>query len=525
MSETTRISAATLAKRLGPPPADRGQPNYRVLADRIRSAVLDGRLAVATGLPSERDLAAGLSLSRTTVGAAYALLRDQGWLDSRRGSGSRLRLPSGDGRSSAPPGSRARENPGPSFGAGGIFGWQDGVGWHHDAVGVGDSANAGVIDLTTACLPAPEEQLGAAVDAAVTELPRYLRGDGYLPFGLPVLREAIAARYSAAGLPTTAEQILVTSGAQHAFTLVMGELSAPGDRVLIECPTYPVALDALRAHRRVPAPVGLADTLAGEDSGSAWDTDLFTATLRQTAPRLGYLIPDFHNPTGALMDVDTRERLVAAARSARTLLMVDESFRDVPFPGTAPIPPPVAVFDTESGGTRVLSLGSVSKSFWGGLRVGWIRAAAPLVHRLAAARALGDMSGPVLDQLVVAQLLADPESALSLQRSRLATGAATLQAALTRDLPDWEPTHPQGGTSLWVRLPGPFATDLALLAPTVGVRIAPGPRFGPDGTMASYLRLPFTAAPERLAAGIARLATVADQAALGARSSLPGWLA
>ena len=505
MSEATRISAATLAKRLGPPPADSGQPTYRILADRIRSAVLDGRLAVATGLPSERDLATGLSLSRTTVGAAYALLRDQGWLDSRRGSGSTLRLPSGDGRRPAAPGSPAREAPGASFGAGGIFGWQDGIGWRHDAVDGADPEQAmGVVDLTTACLPAPEEPLTAAVAAAVAELPRYLRADGYRPFGLPVLRAAIAARYSATGLPTTAEQILVTSGAQHAFTLVMGELSAPGDRVLIECPTYPVALDALRAQRRVPAPVGLADPSADTDSGSAWDTDLFTATLRQTAPRLGYLIPDFHNPTGALMDVDTRERLVAAARAARTLLLVDESFRDVPFPGTPPIPPPVAVFDTDSGGTRVLSLGSVSKSFWGGLRVGWIRAAATLVHRLAAARAMGDMAGPILDQLVVAQLLADPEPALSVQRSRLATGAAALQAALARDLPDWEPTHPQGGTSLWVRLPGP--------------------RFGPDGTMASYLRLPFTTTPERLTAGIARLATVAGQAAVGARSSLPGWL-
>ncbi len=523
MSETTRISAATLAKRLGPPPANRGQPTYRVLADRIRSAVLDGRLAVATGLPSERDLAAGLSLSRTTVGAAYALLRDQGWLDSRRGSGSRLRLPTADGRSPARTGTAPARQTTTSFGAGGIFAWQDGVGWAGGAADAGDGSEAmGVIDLTTACLPAPEEPLAAAVAVAVTELTRYLRGDGYLPFGLPVLREAIAARYSAAGAPTTAEQILVTSGAQHAFTLVMGELSSPGDRVLIECPTYPVALDALRAHRRIPAPVGLADPSGDTDSGNAWDTDLFTATLRQTAPRLGYLIPDFHNPTGALMDVDTREKLVAAARAARTLLMVDESFRDVPFPGTAPIPPPVAAFDDS---TRVLSLGSVSKSFWGGLRVGWIRAAAPLVHRLAAVRALGDMSGPVLDQLVVAGLLADPGPALSLQRSRLATGAAALQAALARDLPDWEPTHPQGGTSLWVRLPGPFATDLALLAPAAGVRIAPGPRFGPDGTMASYLRLPFTAGPERLVAGVSRLATVAGQAALGARSSLPEWLA
>jgi DNA-binding transcriptional MocR family regulator len=91
-------------------------------------------------------------------------------------------------------------------------------------------------------------------------------------------------------------------------------------------------------------------------------------------------------------------------------------------------------------------------------------------------------------------------------------------------LPEWQPTHPAGGTSLWVRLPGPFATDLALLAPSAGVRIAPGPRFGPDGTMESYLRLPFTAGADRLVTAVGRLATIADQAALGARSSLPGWL-
>ena len=527
MSETTRISAITLARRLGPAPDDRGQPAYRVLAERIRAAVLDGRLAVATGLPSERELAAGLSLSRTTVGAAYSLLRERGWLDSRRGSGSRLRLPEGGLRPVRPPGSPAPARPATPFGAGGIFGWQDEIGWPEPGREVvGDPSQ--VIDLTTACLPAPAEPLAVAVAAAALELPTYTGGDGYLPFGLPVLREAIASRYSAAGVPTTAEQILVTSGAQHAFTLILGELSAPGDRVLIECPTYPVALDALRAHRRIPAPVGLAEPAVGggpgsePGPGSAWDVDLFGATLRQTAPRLGYLIPDFHNPTGALMDVATRESLVAAARGSRTLLMVDESFRDVPFPGTDPIPPPMAIFDD---GTRVLSLGSVSKSFWGGLRVGWIRAAPTLVQRLAGARALGDMSGPVLEQLVVTTLLTDPGPALALQRARLATGAATLQAALARDLPDWRPTHPRGGTSLWVRLPGPFATELALLAPSVGVRIAPGPRFGPDGTMASYLRLPFTQAPDRLAAGVRRLATVAEQAALGARSSLPGWLA
>ncbi len=514
--EATRISAGTLARRLGPPPPDRGLPAYRVLADRIRAAVLDGRLTVATGLPSERELAAGLRLSRTTVGAAYGLLRDQGWLDSRRGSGSRLRLPS------APAGGRhgraGRSAGQDSFGAAGIFGAPPGRDWRPD-----DDGTVGIIDLTTASLPAPADQITGALDAAAAQLPRYLAGDGYLPFGLPVLRDTIAARYTAAGLPTTAEQILVTSGAQHAFTLVLGELSAPGDRVLIECPTYPVALDALRAQRRVPAPVGMADATVTSDS--AWDVELFAATMRQIAPRLGYLIPDFHNPTGALMDEATREAIVAAARDTRTLLVADESFRDVSFPDTPPIPASLAAFDSDTTGTRVVSLGSMSKSFWGGLRVGWVRAAPNLVQRLAAARALGDMAGPVLDQLLANELLAAPGAALAVQRSRLATGSAALRSALATALPDWHSTEPRGGTFLWVRLPGPFAMDLALLAPSAGVRVAPGPRFGPDGTMASYLRLPFTASPERLITAVNRLATVAPQAASGAQSSLPGWLA
>ena len=502
--ETTRISATTLARRLGPPPQGGGAPAYRVLADRIRGAVLDGRLTVSTGLPSERELAAGLNISRTTVGAAYGLLREQGWLDSRRGSGSRLRLPDGSP---------------------GVGSWGVGSRGGGDGGDLGGDGLSAVIDLTTACLPAPADAVSGALAAAAQQLPRYLHRDGYQPFGVQVLRDIIAARYTTAGLPTTAEQILVTSGAQHAFSLIVGELSAPGDRVLIECPTYPVALDALRAQRRIPVPVGMAEA-AGDDvnSHSSWEVELFAATMRQLTPRLGYLIPDFHNPTGALMDEPTRESIAGAARTSRTLLLVDESFRDVPFPDTAPLPPPLAAFEGDNSGTRILSLGSVSKSIWGGLRVGWIRAAPSLVQRLATARALGDMAGPIIDQLVAAELLADPAAALAVQRTRLATGAAALLSALAATLPQWRPTIPGGGTSLWVRLPGPFATELALLAPSVGVRIAPGPRFGPDGTMASYLRLPFTTTPDRLITAVGRLATVAPQAATGAQSTLPGWL-
>ncbi|MET0967309.1 MAG: aminotransferase class I/II-fold pyridoxal phosphate-dependent enzyme, partial [Nakamurella sp.] len=317
MSDATRVSAATLAKRLGPVCVNRAErdqqrPAYQVLADRIRDAVLDGRLAVATGLPSERELAAGLSLSRTTVGAAYALLREQGWLQSKRGSGSTLQLPKSAADAGIHGRSPAEPSPVTPFGPGGIFGWQVGIGWRADQSrpaeqDPNDPDDFGVIDLTTASLPAPAEPVAKAVASAAAELTRYLPTDGYHPFGLPVLRQAIAERYAAAGVPTSAEQILVTSGAQHAFTLILGELSAAGDRVLVECPTYPVVLDALRARRRTAAPVGLADPRRADDHPeSAWDIELFSATLRQTAPRLGYLIPEFQNPTGALMDTETR---------------------------------------------------------------------------------------------------------------------------------------------------------------------------------------------------------------------------
>jgi DNA-binding transcriptional MocR family regulator len=493
-----RLSASALARRL--PPAPPGPAAYRGLAARIAGAVLDGRIGVGVGLPSERALAETVGLSRTTVAAAYTLLRTEGWLVSRRGSGSRVRIPRSE---SAPP-----------LETGAIFGLRPAPG----------PSGADLIDLTVASLPAPAEPLAAAVAVAAAELTGHLDTDGYLPFGLPALRAVVAERYTADGLPTTPDQVLITNGAQHSFTLALGELSAPGDRVLVECPTYPVALDAIRAARRIAAPVPVSAPEHADDRRSAretWDLELLETTFRQTGPRLAYLMPDFQNPTGAVMTADARERVVGAARRSGTVVVVDESFRDVPFPGEATLPPHAASFDD---GTRVVTVGSISKSLWGGLRIGWIRAAPALIGRLAAARSLGDMAGPLLDQLVVAAMLADPDQALLEQRRRLARGCAALSAALGQHLPGWVPTRPRGGCSVWVRLPGPIATELARQAPAVGVRVVPGPRFGPDGSMDSYLRLPFTAAPEVLAASAPRLA--AAEALVGTpAAALPGWLA
>ena len=241
---------------------------------------------------------------------------------------------------------------------------------------------------------------------------------GYYPTGVPVLREAIAARYRAHGVATSAEQILVTVGAMGALHLLACNVFARGGAVLVEQPTYPTALDALRATsaRLVPFPV----TSAG------WDLDRLAELLRRLRPEFGYLIVDFQNPTGALLDLAGRAALVAAAHQAGTLLVVDETNLELGLDDRDP-PPPLAAFDEHD---RVLSVGSMSKAFWGGLRVGWIRASTTRVAELAATRHRIDLAGPVLDQLVAADLLADAEAHLRTRRRELAVGRDVLSATL-----------------------------------------------------------------------------------------------
>src|SRR5215218_7261236 len=230
-------------------------PAYAALARALRLLVLDGRLPLRTRLPGERDLAAALGVSRTTATAAYAALRDEGFLASRRGSGSWTRLPADAAATGPPPDPGGR-----------------------------------LIDLSCAAAAAPEHALHAALAAATAELPRHLPGPGYDTAGLPALRQAIAERYTRRGAPTGPEQIFVTAGAQHALTLLLHVHAGPGDRVLTEHPTYANALDAVRGLGARPVPVPM---LPG-----GWDMDMLEVTLRQSAPRLGYLIPDHHNPTG-----------------------------------------------------------------------------------------------------------------------------------------------------------------------------------------------------------------------------------
>ncbi|MFF7445366.1 MULTISPECIES: aminotransferase class I/II-fold pyridoxal phosphate-dependent enzyme [unclassified Streptomyces] len=439
------------AAALGPWRERRG-PLARTLAAAVREAVVDGRLPAGTRLPSERELARVLGVSRGTVVAALTLLRDDGWLHTRHGSGSLVRLPT-----------RLTERTTP---------------WSLDRGGAGDAD----LDLTLALTAAPHEAYLAALARAAGRSAALLLDSGTATAGLPRLRELLADRYTRAGLATRPEQILVTSGAQAALTLLLDHLHTERGRpVVVESPCYPGALAVLRARkaRLLPVPV---------TSDAGWDTDRLTTALRTHAPQLAYLVPDFHNPTGAHMTARTRAGI---ARLPLTVI-ADETMRDLDL-RTPPTPEP------HLSGPRVIQIGSASKTLWSGLRVGWIRGTADLVRQLRRRPLQAQLSPPPLEQLIAAELLGDGlAEVLADRRARLRAQRDHLASLL--DGTGWTYTVPAGGLSLWLHLGATTsATDLAARAARLGLAVTPGPHFAADRTtLTHHLRLPFTATPDVL---------------------------
>ena len=456
-------------------PGRAGGPGYTRLAAAVRALLLDARLPAGARLPAERRLAAALGLSRTTVAAAYRLLRDEGYLASRQGSGSVTALPPGRLRRHAS--------------------WVPAVPDDQDA-----------LDLALAS-PEACAELPAAMAAALDLLPAYLHGHGYDSYGLPVLREAVARRYTERGLPTAPGQIFVTGGAQHALDLLLRCLASPLDPVLVESPTYPNALDALtRARARV-----VAVALGPE----GWDIEEFVTALRQSLPRLAYLMPDFHNPAGHLMSARDRAALATAAAAAGTRLIIDETFAELSL-GDEPGPAPLAAWDPAG---QVITIGSMSKAFWAGLRVGWVRAEPGLAAQLQAARGPSDLASPVVEQLAAAWLLERADSLLPARRASLTRRRDVLAAALAEHLPAWAFRTPGGGLCLWARLDAPVSSALAHAAERQRLRLVPGPRFGTGANLEGYLRLPFTLPEADLPGAVGRLATA--HASLGPAAAPP----
>jgi DNA-binding transcriptional MocR family regulator len=339
--------------------------------------------------------------------------------------------------------------------------------------------------------------LAAAFTAAAREMPAYLAHDGFDLVGLPDLREGIAQTYRDRGLPTSADNIMVTIGAQHALNLVARTLYSPGERIMVEQPTYPHALDTFTS-------VGARVVAVPVTQQGGWDLAEALRQIRRAAPSMAFLMPDFHNPTGMSMSVHEREYLAAAAQREGTVLVVDETTAQLDINRGAL--PPMAAFSP-----TVVTLGSLGKLAWGGLRIGWIRAGREVLARILGNRPASDLGTPLFEQLVATELM-HQMPLMTANRSRdLQRGRDTLVRLLNQSLPQWNITVPNGGLCLWVNTETTSTSALALAARAEGLGLVPGPRFGVDGAFERFLRLPFGYSDDQLSDCVGILARISGQ--------------
>jgi 2-aminoadipate transaminase len=361
-------------------------------------------------------------------------------------------------------------------------------------------------------LPAPElfdvDGWRRAFDRALTG-PDARRNLQYAPTeGNPVLRTLVAERLTRGGLPTRAEDLLVTTGSQQALTLVAATLLAPGAVVAVEEPTYLAALQCFRMVGARAVPV------AGDEDGMVPES--LAEVIERERPSLLYLVPTFANPTGRTLSAARRSAIAKVAAAGEVWVVEDDPYGELRYRG-APLPPLA-----RAGDERVISLGSLSKICAPGLRLGWLRAPAALMSRLVVAKQAADLHTSTVDQAAAAIYLTetDLDAHLATLRAEYRTRRDAMIAALPEAVPDgtrW--TDPDGGMFIWLRLPGTVDTT-ALLRGALREQVAfvPGAPFFATTPDSSTMRLSFTTnTPDRIAEGMRRLAR-----AVRAGRSVPG---
>lgn len=462
---------------------------YTRLATALGHAIEEGRLRGGARLPAERHLSADLAVSRSTVAAALEDLERRGLVSRRQGSGTYVRAvprPAAEGR-------RA------------LVHELDEHALLRDLSG-GPEATVELLAAAVDCAPEVRTAVRTIDD---TELIRWTGGHGYVPLGLPPLREAIAAHLTDRGLPTAPGQVLVTTGAVEAVLLAARLFLAPGDPVAVEAPSYIGALDVLRS---------MGGRLLGVDVDERGArTDQLAVLLTRSLPRMVYVVPDFQNPTGAVLSAPRRQEIARLAGEFRIPIVEDLVQHDLWFEREPP--PPIAAVDADA---PVLTLGSMSKVFWGGLRIGWVRSDPTVIERLGRIKTATNYGTPAIDQLISVRLLAQVEAVAARRREQLALGLARLETGMRTHLPDWRWRTPAGGLSVWVELPTADGPALVRSAERHGVAIAAGPTFGIGARdHHDHVRLPFVAAPEMIEEGVRRLAAAWADVTRGADRARP----
>ena len=351
-------------------------------------------------------------------------------------------------------------------------------------------------------LPAPElfdlDGLRAAFDRVLSS-PSARRHLQYAPTeGNPDLRATIAARLSARNLPTTAHDLLITTGSQQALTLIAAALLDPGAVVAVEEPTYLAALQCFQmaGARIVPVP----------SDRDGVDPAALASVLATENPSLIYLVTTFANPTGRTLTASRRAEVAELAAAHGTWVVEDDPYGELRYRGHD-VP---ALASLPGAENRVLHLGSFSKVAAPGLRLGWVRTPAALRPALTVAKQAADLHTPTVNQLAAARYLADND--LDAHVARVAgvyrERRDAMLEGLANALPEesrWE--RPEGGMFLWARLPESYDTT-ELLARVVGRGVAyvPGAPFYAGEPDRSTMRLCFvTQTPGEIEEGLRRL--------------------
>ncbi|MGE3346827.1 MAG: PLP-dependent aminotransferase family protein [Ramlibacter sp.] len=363
------------------------------------------------------------------------------------------------------------------------------------AGGFPDSAMFDVEGLKEAANKALTEEPGGALQYGATE--------GYNP-----LREQLAAFMGTKGVSVNPDGLIVTTGSQQALDLLGKTMIDPGDKVIVEGPTFLATIQCFRLYG--------ADLVSAPVDANGVDTDALEKLMAEHKPKFVYLIPTFGNPSGAMLSLARRKRVLELAVKYQTLVVEDDPYGDLYFNPDAPPPPTILSLSKDVAGSRdyIAHCGSLSKVLSPGLRVGWMIAPPELLAKATMCKQFSDAHTSTFAQATAAHYLKAGRMPATLANVRKVYGerARVMGESLKRELGDAiEFTQPQGGLFFWARLTGAGcklkdAAELAKRAIEQGVAFVPGAPFYASNPDMSTLRLSFaTADVGKIEEGVGRL--------------------
>jgi 2-aminoadipate transaminase len=487
-----------------------GAPLYRQIEDAIRAAIAGGQLKPGDRVASVADLAAELKINKLTVHKVFQRMERAGLLRSEVGRGTFVAAgevattPPLTGEPVKPEVARSvrRLREGYARGLREMLAIGRPPGTINLAGGTPSPANvpAGLLErLTREALKKNPERLYEYTG----------------PAGLTELREALRARLQRRGVTVTPEEIIITNGSQQGISMVAAWSLDEGRSAICETPTYTGVPGCLMLFGHV------VQSVPWEDGAPNLDLLRDLGAGRRV---VFYLCPDFQNPTGQSLDAGTRHQLAGWARQNDALVIDDEIFRDLRLEGDEP----PSLYSLLPPGRRVM-VGSISKTFMPGLRVGFLVADRVLISELLPYKRYMDVGGPALTQAIAAAFIREGyDKYLDSMRAIYRERRDAALAALKDYMPDgvsW--TRPQGGFQFWVTLPRGISS-IQLFLRGIGQRVAinPGPAHDVDGRYLNCFRLGYGhATPEAIRTGIEKLAQISSNLiARGSEESSAGGL-